>query len=60
MEINWEYIDQTDLEEVIAIERAIIKLVRSKGSISTRQYAQRKRRLFERIDKAENERQKDQ
>ena len=58
MEINWEYIDQTDLEEVIAIEQAIIKLVRSKGSISNRQYAQRKRRLFERIDKAENERQK--
>ncbi len=58
MEINWEYIDQTDLEEVIAIEQAIIELVRSKGSISNRQYAQRKRRLFERIDKAENERQK--
>ena len=60
MEVNWEYIDQTDLEEVIAIEQAIIELVRSKGSISNRQYAQRKRRLFERIDKAENERQKDQ
>lgn len=60
MEINWEYIDQTDLEEVIAIEQAIIELVRSKGSISNIQYAQRKRRLFERIDKAENERQKDQ
>lgn len=55
MEANWEYIDQKDLEEVIAIERAMIKLVRSKGLISNRQYAQRKRRLFERIDKAEHE-----
>lgn len=55
MEINWEYIDQKDLEEVIAIEQAMIKLVRSKGSITNRQYAQRKRRLFERIDRAEND-----
>ena len=52
MENNWEYIDQKDLEEVIAIEQAMIKLVRSKGLITNRQYSQRKRRLFERIDKA--------
>lgn len=53
MEINWDFIDRKDLEEVIAIEQEQIKLVRSKGLISNRSYAQRKRRLFERIDRAE-------
>ena len=53
MEINWEFIDQKDLKEGMQIEQEHIKLVRSKGLISNRSYAQRKRRLFERIDRAE-------